>query len=559
MLKQLSIKNVALIDTLQVDLSRGLNVLSGETGAGKSIIIDSLSFVLGGKFDKNLIRSGEKSAFVSAYFDKISQDAKNILRELGMDESDDILLSREAGDKNEYKINGQNVTLSMLKQISSSLVDIHSQGENQRILSEKNQLEILDNFCGEDVLSQRKKIAEMTQNLSSIKSEIENIGGNRLERERSLDFLKFEVKEIEEAKIKENEDEILAEEKTRMLAGEKICSNLDYALSEMEGSISVPAILSDSMSHLLSVSQYDSEIEQLSSRLKSCKIELNDIIETIKEKKDSLNFNQFEFDKIDARLDKIKALKKKYGATTSEIFEFLEKAKAQIDEIENSSEILEKLEKEKLNLEAEILKECESLSERRKQFAAKLENLVCRELDELAMKNAKFKISFAKGDISKTGFDSIQFLFSANAGQDEKPLGKIISGGEMSRFCLALKNITVNSDSVSTMVFDEIDTGISGKVAEVVAEKMVKISRNNQCLAITHLPQIVAMADYCIKVEKQSSEGKTTTKIEVLDEGGHAQEVARLIGSAMSSLHAGEHAKDLIEFGKNFKKSLVKE
>ena len=559
MLKQLSIQNVALIDSLNVDLEKGLNVLSGETGAGKSIIIDSISFVLGGKFDKNLIRTGEKSASVSAYFDEITTETKTALAEFGIEGTDDVLLSRSAGERNECKINGQNVTISVLKQISSTLVDIHGQGEGQRILNEKNQLEILDEFCGGEVLEQKQKIADMVAKLSALKSEIQQIGGNRQERERSLDFLKFEVKEIEDAKLKENEDVLLTEEKSKMLASEKICSNLDYAVGEMDGQINMSSVLSDTVSHLLSVSSYDKEIETLADRLKSCKIELNDIIEEIKSKKDSLNFNQFEFDKIDARLDKIKALKKKYGATTQDIFDFLAKTKKQIEEIENSSEILEKLEAEKTKLEAEISMECESLSSKRKHFATTLEELVCNELDDLAMKNARFKIGFEKAEISKTGFDFVQFLFSANAGQEIKPLGKIISGGEMSRFCLALKNITFRSDNIGTMVFDEVDTGISGKVAEVVAEKMVKISRNKQCLAITHLPQIVAMADYCIKVEKFLIDGKTKTKITQLDQQGQVNEVARLIGSTMASAHAGEHAKDLIAFGESYKKDLAKE
>lgn len=559
MLKQIKIENIALIDSLTIDFFEGLNVLSGETGAGKSIIIDSLSFVLGGKFDKNLIRTGQTIAKVSAFFDSVSDETKKAAEKLGISLSQDVLLYRSGGEKNECKINGENVTLSMLKEVASTLVDIHGQNENQRILNTKNQLTILDEFCGNDAKKIKEEIESLYAEFLDVKNQIVKIGGNREERERSLDFLKFEVKEIEDAKLRDNEDVSLAEEKSKMLAGEKIATNVEQALSCTEGAFSVSGALGEAISHILNVSNFDSKLEELASRLKSSRIELNDIFDELENYRKDLNFSQYEFDKVDQRLDKIKMLKKKYGSTTDEIFSFLEKTKKQIDEIENSSTILEELDKKKNLIEKNLKEKSEKLSKIRKEAALVLEEKVCLELSDLAMKGSKFKIDFQTTEISKSGTDAVEFLFSANAGQSLKPLGKIISGGEMSRFCLAIKNITFAQDSISTMIFDEVDTGISGKVAEVVAEKMVRISRDKQVLSITHLPQIVAMADKSIQIQKQSKNGQTTTSAQALDEAGHIGEVARLIGSNMSSTHASEHAKDLINFGEKFKESLKNE
>ena len=559
MLNQLVIENVALIDKLKIDFGFNFNVLSGETGAGKSIIIDSLSFVLGGKFDKNLIRSGEKTACVSAFFSDIKSETKQTLENLGIQEDDSLVLFRSAGEKNICKINGENVTLSMLLSVASTLVDIHGQNENQRILNCKNQLEIIDGFCGDEAKKLKQQLEKTYTRISEIEQSLQNLGGNKLEQERKLDFLKFEVKEIEDAKIKENEDEALSEQKAKMLASEKISSNIAQAFENLNGQFNLSGAISEAISHLFAVSSFDSKLDELASRLKSCKIELNDILDELDKVRESLDFSQFEFDKIDARLDKIKSLKKKYGPNLEDVFAFLEKAKQEINEIENSEEITRKLENEKQAQIEKFNQLAENLSQIRKKAALSFESKVCCELNDLAMKNAKFQVSFEKVSMQKNGTDKVTFLFSANSGQELKPLGKIISGGEMSRFCLAIKNITFASDNIETMVFDEVDTGISGKVAEVVAEKMVKISRSKQVLAITHLPQIVAMADSNFFIEKQLVDGKTKTFVKLLDEQGQIGEVARLIGSNMASEHAALHATDLVKFGQNFKNNLKQE
>lgn len=557
MLKFLKINNIALIDELKVEFDAGLNVLSGETGAGKSIIIDSLSFVLGGKFDKSLIRTGQDYAQASAFFESVGEETKSILNELGLDVSDEILIFRKATkDKSEIKVNGVPATLSMLKQITQTLVDIHGQGENQKILSAKNQLEVIDKFCGENLDGLKNELEIEVENYSKIKKDIERIGGSASERERTLDFLKYQVKEIENAKLKLGEDEELSQIKTRMLSGEKISNGLSNALSQVSGAYNVSQLMLECARNLSGISHLDDGLKNIYERVKSCQIEIDDVVGEMQNLKRDLDFNQFEFDKVDARLDEIKALKKKYGASIEQVLEFLEKAKNQVEEIENGEILLSKLEKDLKNVALRMENIAGKISELRKKFAKKLETLVMEELESLAMKNAKFVVSFMPSAITKSGSDAIDFLFSANLGHEPKSLGKIISGGEMSRFCLALKNITFQSDATQTMIFDEVDTGISGKVAEVVAIKMTKIGSNKQVLAITHLPQIVAMADVSLFIEKTEDGSSTKTSVKRLDQDGHAQEVARLIGANMSSTHALEHAKELINFGKKFKKTL---
>lgn len=559
MLKSLNIKNIALIDELEVEFDSGLNVLSGETGAGKSIIIDSLSFVLGGKFDKTLIRQGEEKASVSALFLDDAGKASELLARYDIELGDEILLSRvvDRSGKGVAKINGVTVTASALKEIADLLIDIHGQNENQFILKSKNQMELVDLFGGEKLLSKRVEVESCYAKLQMANKQLKNLGGDASDQARALDFLKFQVEEIEKAKLKVGEDDELAELKRKMDNSSKISENLISAYGALgEQGAGVIKNLGTAVNALNSISGYGDEYSSLAERLKSARIEIEDILDEILTAKSGVEFNEYEYEKIDSRLDQIKALKRKYGATVEDVLKFLEETKCKIDDIENASEKISLIEKEKQGLEENLNILCLELTNLRKASSNKLEKFVLQELEEVGLKNAKFKIEISNVATSKLGANEIAFMFSANAGQQLMPLGKIISGGEMSRFCLALKNITASLDGISCMVFDEVDTGISGKMAEVIAEKMMKIAKVKQVISISHLPQVVAMADMSLFIEKIEVNGKTKTRIRALSYEEHVAEVARLIGSNMSGVHASLHAKDLIEFCKTYKSNL---
>ncbi len=560
MLKNLHIKNIALIDELEVEFDNGLNVLSGETGAGKSIIIDSLSFVLGGKFDKTLIRNGEDKAVVSALFLTPKEIVGDLLQKFDIEESDEILLFRsvDRSGKGVAKVNGCVVTVAALKDFADLLIDIHGQNENQFILKQKNQLELVDLFGGEKLLGKRAEVENCYTQLQNLDKQIKTLGGDALDQARALDFLRFQVDEIEKARLKVGEDDELSDLKRKMDNSSKISDSLVTASLALDGqAANVVKCLSTASSALSSISQYGEEFVSLAERLKGARIELEDIAEELSSLRSSVDFNQYEYEKIDARLDQIKALKRKYGASIDEIFAFLEDAKGRIDDIENASERIDKIEKEKAFMLEQYSKLSGELSLLRGESAKALENYVSKELGEVGLKNSKFEIKISKVSASKIGMDEVAFMFSANAGQGLMPLGKIISGGEMSRFCLALKNITASLDGISCMVFDEVDTGISGKMAEVVAGKMQKISLSKQVISITHLPQVVAMADSSLFIEKMEISGKTKTQVRRLNHEEHVAEVARLIGSNMSGVHASLHASDLIEYCKSYKAKLT--
>lgn len=554
MLKRLEILNVALIDKLSIDFAPNLNVLSGETGAGKSIVIDALNFVIGGKASKSLIKQGREFMKVQALFaGDFSSAVKQILLDYDIELEDELLLTRKLSldGKGDVKINGTSVTLAMLKNISSLLIDIHGQHEHQHLLKDKYHLQIIDGFIKDKVLFENysAKLAELKQ----INASITKFNGSTQNVERMLDLLSYQINEIENAHIKKGEDEDLFQKKLVMQNSEKIFEGLENSIQNLDGHISVVAGVKDSSNSLKSISKYDDQIESLQSRLDGVKYELLDIVETLKQKKQECSFNQAEFDQIDGRLDTIKSLKKKYGPTLDDVFVFLEKSKLDYDNIANGKEILKVLLEKKNALLEEIYDLAKQLSEIRKGVSLNFEKRVATELSDLGMKNAKFKVDFKECPtfdqleqrLGACGVDDIRFLFSANAGQSLKPLSEIISGGEASRFMLALKNILAANDEIASMVFDEIDTGISGDMGYKVACKMANISKNHQVLAVSHLPQICAMADNNIKVVKETKENETEVSICSLSGEDLLNEISRLSGGLRGNAASLEHAKEL--------------
>ena len=560
MLKSLYIKNIALIEEISIEFSNGLNILSGETGAGKSIIIDSLAFVLGARADKTLIKSGQNSAYVEGVFEC---KEGNIFEENGFESDDGIFTvarTMSVAGKNEIRINGRLANQAVLKQISASLVDIFGQNEHTFLLKPENHINILDGFDSDKQLLQQVKDA--SDKVDEINSQFKKFGGNDSERERLIDMLSYQINEIELAELVVGEDEELLAKKKKGQSVEKISHACSSAMDMLNGQGASLANVSASVSYLSQINNLDSEYDSLYQRLNSVKYEIQDIAESLDDILSSLSFDQHELDRIEARLDKIKLLKRKYGATIQDILDFYADSKQKLDELQNADELVAQLKKKKQLALDDLYQAAYQLSLYRQKSALVLEEKIMSELCDLGMKNATFKVVF--DDIPQkdtfdgcgaNGFDNVEFYFSANKGEPIKPLSKIISGGEMSRFMLALKNITAKIEKIPTMVFDEIDTGISGKIAEVVAQKLAKVSHDYQCLVITHLPQIAAMSDEHLLIEKFVQNEKTKSSVKSLDEQGKIDEIARLVAGDIGE-YGQLHAKDLIKWANEYKNKL---
>ncbi|MGN0798696.1 MAG: DNA repair protein RecN [Christensenellales bacterium] len=560
MLRTLDIENVALIDRLTLELGSGLNVLSGETGAGKSIIIDSLNFVLGGKADKHLISQGKNFMRVTALFEgELSESLRAEMLSQGFDDCEQVIISRRfsADGKGDIRINGTPVTQSMLKAITSLLVDIHGQHEHQHLLKDKFHLEIIDGFI------KNKKLFEqyttLLLELKQLNTKIAKLNGSTDNQERLLDLLDYQIKEIESSSLKIGEDEELASKKLVMQNSEKIYDALTNCFELLDN---VADNVKKAHSSLNSIAKFDGEFPPLAERLQSVKFEIMDIANTVKDKKQECAFDQYEFDRIDERLDKIKTIKRKYGATIDEVLQFLEKCKVDYNEIISSKDILKNLLAKKKTLLEQLVFESQKISFERRKVAREFETRVINELADLGMKNARFVVDFEdnptleniESRLKNSGTDTVKFMFSANKGQDLKPLAEIISGGEASRFMLALKNILAENDQINLMVFDEIDTGISGEMGYMVACKLANISAKHQVVSVSHLPQICAMADRNIKVEKFDQNGKTCVRAFALSDDETLQEIARLSGGAKQSEVSAKHAMELRNRCNTYKK-----
>ncbi len=564
MLKTLEIENVALIDKLSIDFSSKFTVLSGETGAGKSIIIDSLGFVLGGRANKNLVKQNRNYMKVVAIFKgQFSRDVKNILDEYGIECEDELIISRRLSSdgKSDIRVNGNVVTALMHKNLSSLLVDIHGQHEHQRLLNSKFHLEILDGFIKDKSIF--APYQKFLSKLKEINSEILKLNVSTENQERMLDLLDYQIKEIESANLKENEDEELEKTKFLMKNFEKIFEGLKGALSCLDGSDPIIDNVKKASSLLISIAHFDEGLQPYIERLESLKYEVLDISQSLKAKQDECNFDEYEFEKIDQRLDKINLLKKKYGKSVEEIFAFLNKSKEEYNDILNSKEEL----KEKLIEKEEVLKQIfsssQKISEIRKEIARDFEQKTKKELNDLGMKNANFFVQFTEIDknnfekkLTLSGLDEVKFMFSANAGQDVQPLSEIISGGEASRFMLALKNILAENDNIMLMVFDEIDAGISGEMGFKVACKLANISRRHQVISVSHLPQICAMADHNVCVLKEISKNNTFVTADVLNKKDVFEEISRLSGGSQNSEVSLNHAIALKQRCDEYKNTL---
>ncbi len=566
MLKKLSIKNVALIDGAEIEFGNQLNVLSGETGAGKSVIIESLNFVLGAKADKTLIRSGETECFVKAEFD-ISDIplTKDVFNDCDIEYDDLLIITRKLNidGKNVVKINGNSANLSMLKRITSILVEVHGQSEHFHLLKASNQLQLLDKFSGDEVQNLHLELKQIFNEYNNVLSDLNNLGGDESQRLLRLDILNYQIDEIERVNLQECEEEELLSIKQKLQHKKKICDSLG-ALNNcitQEGGIS--DILSNSLRLIQNITDCGKEYADISERVAAVFAELDDISLDCSSLLDNFENDDFNLNEIEERLESIKQLKRKYGNNYNEICLFLDNAKLEKDKLENFNELAEKLLITKEKLEQNIYNLYKKINQARKKSADILTKNILEELKDLGMEKAKFIVKISDFPTienckfsSKNGVDDIEFLFSANPGEPVKPLSAVISGGEMSRFMLSFKAQTAKYSDISTFIFDEIDAGISGLTAKIVAEKLLKISRKVQVIVISHLPQISAMADTNLLIEKNNDGERAITKVSLLDYGQKIKEIARLLSGKTNSDTTISHAKELISDSEKLKNKL---
>ena len=522
MISSLHIKNIGIIEDLSIDFNKGLNVLTGETGAGKTLIIDSLQIISGGRFSKEMIRKGENNSFVELCL-YCPENEKAI--------EGNIIVSREinANGKNMCKINGRMVTVNELKDFMKQFIEIHGQNDNQNLLDSKLHLKYLDGFIGTEILGKDKETYRTLYNrYLEIKEELKQNYGDDKERQRKLDLLRYQTEEIEQAKLKENEEEGLEEKRKLFLNSEKIVENL----AEADSVLSENTIDSLSMAirALEKIEGIDKKYEKVSNSLKSAYYELQELARDINGYKEDVYFDEQERNAIEERLDTIYSLKRKYGNSIQEILEYNKQIQEEIEHIENLEEYNNKLKAEQKKIEKEMNILGKKMSTVRTEYAENLSKSINQELVDLEMKNAKInvKVEYKEEEFFKTGKDIVKFYITTNLGEDEKELSKIASGGEMSRTMLAIKKVLADTDKIPVLVFDEIDTGISGKAANSVATKLKAIAKKHQVMCISHLPNIAAVADYNYFISKNVKEERTKTQIRLLKENEVIEEIARI-------------------------------
>lgn len=548
MLQTLFIKNVALISSLTIDFGRGLNILLGETGAGKSIIFDALNFVLGEKADKTLIRSGEDMMRVDAVFSSLNAQASAQLEELGFSD-EELALSRtySLDGKSVIRVNGVPTSQSVLKEIGSILVNSYSQHESVDLLKVKNHLSMLDKFGGNDIKNLKDIVKEEYQALSEIEKKIKSLGGDDFERERTKSLLAYQIKEIEDARLEVGEDKDLQERLQFLNNAEKIYQAISYCEQLLSDSAdSCINELQQSSSFLSTVSGFEN-IDDCKSRLDSARLEIEDIYQTLLDIKGDAEFDEEEYERLDRRHDLIKSLIKKYGGSIEKTLDYLEQAKAQLDELDDSANLIAKLEQDKKELLAKLKKSADNLTETRQKVAQDISIKITKELHELGMKSSLFETKFKKLDeIGPNGQDDVEFVFSANKGQELKSLSKTASGGELSRFMLAVKNIFLSIGSAETLIFDEIDAGISGETGNIVGQKLHKITDFAQVICITHLPQVACYGDDFYYVSKKEDDKSTQTNVKHLEGDEVVSGIARLIAGDNISDIALSHAREMV-------------
>ena len=553
MIKSIKIENIALIQEQFIEFGNGLNVLSGETGAGKSININALCFALGSRADKSLIRNGQDFAKVTLEFDvKISEKLASILKEMDVEQEDTLIIVRKMSvdGKNEIKVNGVPHTLAMLKRLTILLCDVYGQFEHANLLDEKRHLQVLDEFGGVEIFQLIERFNEKLSECREIKDQISALGGDESERAKKIDFLTFQINEIDSVAPQVGEDESLTAQKDIMANAEKLKEAYLLARQALDGDeYGARLAVSSARNKISSIVNIDPSMQEVVDRLYSLDAEIDDLSTTLGNKAEACDFDAEEFAKVDGRLDAIKMLKRKYGTTIDNVLKAKEDAEVELNNLIDAEQTIIKLNTELSGKMKELKSIGENLTIARTKFARALEMDILRELKELGMEKSQFvvdiKSTFDEQSLATNGLDKVTFMFSANAGEPVKELSKIISGGELSRFMLAFKSSLAKLNNIGTQVYDEIDAGISGHIGQTIAIKLNKIARGCQVITISHLPQIVAMADHLYKIEKFEKDGKTYTQLKLQNEQESLNEIARLSGGANIGSHAIEFAKEM--------------
>ena len=538
MISTLNIKNIGIIDDITINFNNGLNILTGETGAGKTLIIGALSILVGGRFSKEMIRNGEEYSYVELCL-YIPENKNSV--------DGNIIISREIylNGRNMCKINGRLVTVNELKNFMQNIIDIHGQNDNQTLFNVSEHIKLLDEFSGKELSNIKKEYTNLYNEYINIKEELKRNYGDEKEKQRKLDLLKYQINEIEIAKLKIGEEEELVEQRKVIANSEKISENLQNASSCINEN-AVDSIYT-AIRCLEKIQNINLEYSNILESLKGTYYEIEEIGRDIEEKSNNLEFDKNDLEMIENRLNIIYSLKRKYGNNVEEILNYKENKLQEINTIENLEEYTNQLKKQLLINEEQMLKLCIKMNEIRNLSANIITEKINKELEELEMKNAKFevKIEFNNEKIfTNNGLDKVEFLISSNIGEEPKPLNKIASGGEISRIMLAIKNVLAEVDKVDILVFDEIDTGISGIAANSVGNKLKKISKNHQVLCVTHLASIAAKADYNYYISKKTENNKTSTKIKLLNENESIQEIARIASGEITEISL-KHALEL--------------
>lgn len=548
MLRLLHIENIAVIECCDITFDQGFNVLTGETGAGKSIVIDAISAILGERAYRDMIRTGAEKASVQAVFDDVP--CFSWFSENGVEHENEIVIRRDIylDGKNICRVNGTLVTVSVLRKLGIRLINIHGQHDSASLFEEDNHLRFLDDFA--DNLSIRENYSEKYQAVSVLRKEIERMTMDESEKLRRMETLRYQIAEIEKAHLQDGEDDALEERRKLLQNSEKISTGLETAsacLYGEENTDGAASLLSQAEYALSRLSRYTDAYQEAHDRVSDLMYQVQDVAEEVRDLLSELSYSADELEQIESRLDVIHKLRRKYGTTCSDILSYLEKAKRELDDIEFADDHLEKLKEKLAKAEKEAWNAALLLRENRHQAADAMTRRVLEELAQLDMPRVQFECAFSETELQSNGADSVAFYMSANAGEALKPLSKVASGGELARIMLAMKNVLAEKDQVATLIFDEVDTGVSGRAAQKVAIKLRSVAQHKQVLCVTHLPQLAALAQIHLLISKAERDGRTYTTVAPLDFEGRKRELARIIGGENITETTLKNAAEMIQ------------
>ena len=549
MLSLLHIENIAVIEQADISFDQGFNILTGETGAGKSIVIDAISAILGERAYRDMIRTGASKASVRAVFTDVPQLAW--FGENGVDYDPETIIQREVylDGKNVCRVNGSLVTVSILRKLGIQLINIHGQHDSASLFDEANHLAFLDAFADNEQL--RLSYGEKYQAVSALRREIDSLTMDEGEKLRRMETLKFQIAEIEKAELEPGEDEVLEERRKLLQNAEKLSDSMNTAVDCLYGgddTDGAASLLAEAERELARLSRFTDAYAQLHEKVADLMYQVQDAAEELRDARDSLSYSAGELDQIESRLDIIHKLRRKYGVSCADILAYLESARKELDEIEFADDHLERLNKKLLKAEKAAWDAAFALRDNRMDAAGRLSERILTELAQLDMPRVQFSCEFAELELGSNGADAVAFYMSANAGEALKPLSKVASGGELARIMLAMKNVLAEKDQVNTLIFDEVDTGVSGRAAQRVAEKLKSVAKHKQVLCVTHLPQLAALADTHLLIAKAERNGRTYTTVTPLDIEGRKRELARIIGGTNITETTLKSAEEMLKF-----------